>query len=46
VETRLIEGADHIYSGQEEELARTIAGWIGERAAGSPMDHMVGPETD
>jgi pimeloyl-ACP methyl ester carboxylesterase len=46
VETRLIEGADHIYSGQEEELARTIGGWIGERAAGFPMDHMVGPETD
>jgi len=46
VETRLIEGADHIYSGLEEDLARTIAGWIAERGAGSSMDHMVDPDME
>jgi pimeloyl-ACP methyl ester carboxylesterase len=34
VDTSLIEGADHIYSGQEEQVAHVIAGWIGDRIAG------------
>jgi pimeloyl-ACP methyl ester carboxylesterase len=34
VDTRLIEGADHIYSGQEEQVARVIAEWVGDRIAG------------
>jgi pimeloyl-ACP methyl ester carboxylesterase len=34
VDSRLIEGADHIYSGQEEQVAQVIAGWIGDRLAG------------
>jgi pimeloyl-ACP methyl ester carboxylesterase len=35
VDTHLIEGADHIYSGEEEQVARVIAGWIATRIAGS-----------
>jgi pimeloyl-ACP methyl ester carboxylesterase len=31
LDSRLIEGADHIYSGQEEQVAQAIAGWIGHR---------------
>jgi pimeloyl-ACP methyl ester carboxylesterase len=34
VDTRLIEDADHIYSGQESLVAQVIAGWIGDRIAG------------
>jgi pimeloyl-ACP methyl ester carboxylesterase len=33
VDTRLIDGADHVYSGLEEQTAHVIADWIGDRAA-------------
>jgi pimeloyl-ACP methyl ester carboxylesterase len=41
VETQLIEGADHIYSGREEQVARVISEWIGGGLA-LPA-HMAGP---
>jgi pimeloyl-ACP methyl ester carboxylesterase len=33
VDSRLIEGADHIYSGQEEQVASVIAAWIADHIA-------------
>ena len=30
VTTRLIEGADHVYTGREKEAARIIAAWLNE----------------
>jgi pimeloyl-ACP methyl ester carboxylesterase len=35
LDTQLIEGADHIYSGREEQVAHVIAAWIATRICGS-----------
>jgi hypothetical protein len=34
VQTHLLAGADHVYSGQEEQAALVIADWIGELTTG------------
>jgi hypothetical protein len=36
VETQLVDGADHVYSGEEERVAQVISEWIAALVTGPP----------